>query len=345
MAEKRVNIWMNHWFSTAYNIIDLIKKDEALDFNIIGTNENDVSVLMCACDEWYSEPDKVSDSEYVDFCIDFCEKHDIEVFLPHRHMLTISKYKERFDSIGTKVIVEDYEKMQLLNHKEQAYDFVKKNAVASVPSYYVVTTISEFEEAYNSILEQYGNVCTKFVKDEGGKSYRLIDNTRQGYEALFKKQNTRMTYDALHDALSQSKNGVFSPLMVMPFLKDEEISVDCLKTPSGNIMVPRVKSYSRFEEVRYDDDILEMCDSLLNLLDLENPCNIQFKYLDGIPYFLEVNTRMSGGVHMSCLASGVNIPNIAVNKILGINKEWNIDKRNKKVSQVEIPLVIETSSI
>ena len=35
MAEKRVNIWMNHWFSTAYNIIDLIKKDEALDFNII----------------------------------------------------------------------------------------------------------------------------------------------------------------------------------------------------------------------------------------------------------------------------------------------------------------------
>lgn len=68
--------------------------------------------------------------------------------------------------------------------------------------------------------------------------------------------------------------------------------------------------------------------------------DIQFKYLDGIPYFLEVNTRMSGGVQMACVVSGINIPNLAVNKILGINKEWKSEKETKWVSHVEVPVII-----
>ena len=38
-----VRIWLNHWFSTAYNIINLIKADEQ-DFYIIGTNDNEYAV-------------------------------------------------------------------------------------------------------------------------------------------------------------------------------------------------------------------------------------------------------------------------------------------------------------
>ena len=36
--------------------------------------------------------------------------------------------------------------------------------------------------------------------------------------------------------------------------------------------------------------------------------------LDRIPYFLEVNTRMSGGIQMACYASGVNIPQLCIEK-------------------------------
>ena len=32
-------IWMNHWFSTAYNIVNLIKQDDP-EFLVIGSNEN-----------------------------------------------------------------------------------------------------------------------------------------------------------------------------------------------------------------------------------------------------------------------------------------------------------------
>lgn len=45
-----VNIWLNHWFSTACNIISMIKQGNP-DFHVIGTNENPHLVLSAVCDE------------------------------------------------------------------------------------------------------------------------------------------------------------------------------------------------------------------------------------------------------------------------------------------------------
>lgn len=128
--------------------------------------------------------------------------------------------------------------------------------------------------------------------------------------------------------------------MVMPYLSGQEVSVDCLKTSQGIIMVPRVKTATRTEYVRYDQEIMESCRRFYEKVDLEYPCNIQFRYLDQVPYFLEVNTRMSGGVQMSCLASGINIPNIAVNKMLGREKAWKNEYIEKIVSYVESPVIL-----
>lgn len=328
-------IWLNHWFSTAYNIINMIKENE--DFCVIGTNEHLQSPIMTVCDEWYQEP-VLKGKEYVDFCLEFCKKHEIDVFMPRREMIAVSKYKDLFTNEGIKVMVDDYSLVSLLNHKDKAYDAFREHKIGDVPEYYMVTDAAHFKEAYEELSAKYKQVCFKFVKDEGGKSYRLIDNSRKGYTSLFKKQTTRMSFDAAYEALSERE--VFQPVMVMPYLPDDEVSVDCLMTSSGLIAIPRIKNPTRIEKVRYDENILEACRRFFAAFPLENPCNIQFKYLDGIPYLLEVNTRMSGGVQMSCLASGVNIPNIAVNKLLGIEKSWSCNMKDADVTHVEIPVVL-----
>lgn len=329
-------IWLNHWFSTAYNIINMIKEGET-DFVIIGTNENINSVISCVCDEWYQEPEYESDN-YVAYCIDFCMKHKIDIFMPRRGMLEISRNKEKFEAIGTKVMVDDFEIISKLNNKNEAYELFKKLEIGIVPDYRIVSSATEFYDAYLWLKQKYKQVCFKFVHDEGGKSFRLIDNKRKGYEALFKKQNTRMTLDDVMEALKEREKT--APIMVMPYLPSHEISVDCLKTETGLIMLPREKDATRIEKLMFDPQIIGMCEDFYAKVGLEYPCNIQFKYLDGVPYFLEVNTRMSGGVQMACLASGINIPNLAVNKMLGIHKEWKLEKETKLVSHVEVPLVI-----
>ncbi len=329
-------IWMNHWLSTAYNIVNLIKQDDPTFF-VIGSNENFGSPIRTVCEEWYQEP-ILKDDAYVDYCLEFCREHRVDVFLPRRGMLDISKQIARFESIGTKVMVDDYSLISTLNHKDEAYELFKKEGIGIVPDYRMVTTVEQFQRGYSELIDQYKQVCFKFVKDEGGKSFRLIDNSRTGYAALFRKQTTRMTYDAAVAALSEKD--VFSPIMLMPYLPNEEISVDCLKTNSGIIMVPRVKGATRVEKISYDTDILTTCQQFFEHIPLEMPCNIQFKYLEGVPYMLEVNTRMSGGVQMACLGSGINIPNIAVNKLLGIEKQWSNNYEEKRVSHIEISVII-----
>lgn len=328
-------VWLNHWFSTAYFIISMMRQSNP-DFTFIGSNENKESPIMMVCDEWYQEP-VLKGKEYVDFCVDFCKAHNVDVFMPRREMVEISKFKSRFTDIGVHVMMDDYQYVSLLNDKAAAYDIFRKNGIGDVPDYFIVKNLRDFESAYASLRDKYGWVCFKFVNDEGGKSYRLIDNSRRGYAALFRKLTTRITYEEAVDALSEKES--FSPLMVMPYLPGSEISVDCLRTARGVIMIPRIKDYSRIERIHYDDGILSTCDQLLQSIPLECPCNIQFKYLDEIPYLLEVNTRMSGGTHLSCMATGINIPDIAVNKLLGVEKPWSLERIEASVTHVEMPIV------
>ena len=330
-------VWMNHWFSTALNIIDLMKQDSS-DICVIGSNENEYSVIKKGCDEWYQEP-VLKDAEYVEYCLEFCKTHDIQFFLPRRGMLKISEQKGRFEKIGVKVMMDDYPIVSTLNHKEKAYEFFKANSIGTVPDFYIVKTVEEFMNAYEKLMKKYKQICFKFERDEGGKSFRLIDNQRKGYAALFKKQNTRMPLNDVIDALSERE--VFSPIMIMPFLPGEEVSVDCLNTKYGLIALPRIKGYNKYEILRFDEEIIDICRDFQKKAGLECPYNIQFKYLDGIPFFLEVNTRMSGGIQMACHASGVNIPKISLMKLSGEDIKWNCNYEEKILAQVLQPVIIE----
>ncbi len=94
-----------------------------------------------------------------------------------------------------------------------------------------------------------------------------------------------MSLEAALDALSERET--FSPVMVMPFLPDDEVSVDCLMTPNGLIAIPRIKDATRIEKIRYNEEILSTCRLFFEKFPLEQPCNVQFKYLNGIPYLLK----------------------------------------------------------
>lgn len=108
-------IWMNHWFSTAYSIIKLIR-DAVPDIEIIGSNERPYSPIMNVCDEWYQEPE-LKGEQYVSYCLDFCREHGIDLFMPRRGMVLISQYKDRFTDAGIKVMADDHRYVSLCSIK------------------------------------------------------------------------------------------------------------------------------------------------------------------------------------------------------------------------------------
>ena len=332
-----IRVWFNHWFSTSYRLIELMKENEGEQVWVVGTNKQSNSVIKNVCDEWYGEP--VTDGEaYVEDCIRFCREHKIDVFIPRRKMLDISKNMDSFREIGVRVMAEDYSRLGLLADKARTYDLLRSREGLAIPEYRTVNTAEEFEQAYLELKSMYGQICVKFVLDEGGMSFRKISEQENPGHMLKMYAGNSIPYKRYQEWLRAIEP--FDSLMVMPYLPGKEISVDCLSTPSGLIAVPRYKGGARHEEIIYDDRILSMVDCIMETTGLEFPCNIQFKLKEDRPYLLEINTRMSGGLQMSCLATGVNIPNIALNKLLGKEISWSFERKNSIVSYIEIPQMI-----
>lgn len=333
-----IRVWFNHWFSTAYRLIELMKEDAEEEIYVIGTNCQVDSVIQKVCDEWYEEP-PICGEEYINYCLDFCKEHRIDVFVPRRNMVEVSKNKEKFTSIGIKVMVDNHKVIDLLGNKAAAYEHFRNYENINIPDYCTVKNAKEFAEAYSTLRQKYEQICVKFVRDEGGMSFRKILENVNEFERLKIYQGTSMSYNDLYAALSTKDE--FDDLMVMPYLEGDEVSVDCLRTGSGTIAIPRIKSPVRHEIVVYNEEIIRTTANVLTKVNIKYPCNVQFRYSGGKLYLLEINTRMSGGLQMSCLASGVNIPNIALNKLLGKDLPWNIDDETEKVvSYIEIPQII-----
>jgi len=314
-----------------------MKEDVSEQIYVVGSNRQKDSVIQLVCDAWYEEPD-VEGEAYIEFCLEFCKEHHIDVFVPRRNMVEISRNIARFEQIGVKVMVDDYAVIKLLNDKAAAYDFFKDCDGLRIPPFFIVNNVCQFGQVYKKLRRDYEQICIKFVKDEGGMSFRKIVENVDQFKQLKGYQGSGISYEMLTEALGSTAE--FDDLMVMPYLPGNEISVDCLETKKGLIAIPRNKGAARQERVEYDNEILHMTDIIMKQTNLQYPCNIQFKLKDDIPYLLEINTRMSGGLQMSCLAAQVNIPNIALNKLLGHDIDWMMDRTEKTVSYIELPRII-----
>ena len=342
---KTVRVWFNHWFSTAYHIINLLKNDEEIKFIVTGSNANIHCVYRAVCDEWITEERFSNSDSYVDFCLEFCRKHKIEVFVPRLNMKTICMRLDEFSAIGVKVLVEkDYSVMSALGDKIKTYQLFAEYGIGHIPPYCVVNSLEDYTAAYSTLKTDDNRVCFKFAIDEGAVSFRVVDDNIE-YK-LTESLGAKITYRDSVKALSML--GGFPKLLVMPYLSGTEVSVDCLPMPDGNhIVIPRFKSLNRSQEIRFEQEVIDVCCLFLDKFKLECPCNLQFKYEKGTLYLLEVNTRMSGGIQFSCAATGVNMPNMAVNRLLGIEKQVHFGNNNRKpriVSFIETPVLLEQIS-
>ncbi|MDE6915841.1 MAG: ATP-grasp domain-containing protein [Lachnospiraceae bacterium] len=332
-----IKVWFNHWFSTSYRLIELMKEDAREQIYVIGSNRQRDSVIQKVCDEWYEEPD-IDGEEYLAFCLEFCREHKVDAFVPRRKMVEISQNRERFSQLGVRVMADAYDTIALLNDKAAAYTFFKDCGGLHIPDFFVVNQYDAFEQAYRRLRADYGQVCVKFVSDEGGMSFRKIVDQVDPLRQLRTYPGSSIAFETLAETLRAAKT--FDDMMVMPYLPGKEISVDCLQTGKGLIAIPRTKGAARHEYVAYNAEILRMAEHIAERTGLQCPCNIQFRFMDDVPFLLEVNTRMSGGLQMSCLAAQVNIPNIALNKLFGREIDWTMDRAEKTVSYIELPQII-----
>ena len=98
-----MRIWFNHWFSTAFRLMELLKEgcsSNNMDIDIIGTNKIDLCVYKTYCDEFYIEPTDISDEDYITWCVDFCKEHNIDYLVRGLRNTSDYLYEENIAKIN-----------------------------------------------------------------------------------------------------------------------------------------------------------------------------------------------------------------------------------------------------
>ncbi|MBR1528176.1 MAG: ATP-grasp domain-containing protein [Oscillospiraceae bacterium] len=340
---KKIKIWFNHWFTTAYHLIYLMKKNHP-EFYLIGTSTNPQAMYQFACDEFLSEPDQISETDYLDFCLKFCQEHEISVFVPRRFLKYISENSGRFTEIGVKLFADtNPELAEILDDKIKTYEFFKTDFPELIPEYDLTYSLEEFRNSYEILKQKHSRICYKLAQDEGARSFRVLDETTESMKALLNPPNTKIHPETAYKILSQYDFSV--PVLIMPYLDGMEISADCLRTPSGTIVIPRYKTGGRFAEIRFDSELICLCEKMAGQMQIAMPFNIQFRKYRNKLYLLEINPRMSGGLQLSCEGAGINIPEIAVSQLLGITQNWSYPEQKKIIcAHLETPVIFPSIS-
>ncbi len=299
-----VTIWFDGWFSSTYNVIELIKKNpENKPFKVIGSHYKDM-VYKVLCDEWverpnFKETDPLDCNSYIHWALDMCKKNKIDIFIPRRFLSEISYVRHDFESNNVKVMVPEYTTVKQLETKVGTYGLLCKinDIIPPVSTLVNLDSILDFEAILDNKNFKYDSLC---IKPDFGT----------GAEGIYK-------IDEIQDYVRHQKEIGNKSYLLMPWLAGAEFSIDFAKSGDNEIFITRYKhNGQRIQTIVNNQRINDICKQIQDILKLDVPYNIQLKEHKGKIYLLEVNPRMSGGVHLSSLA-GINIPYLAIKQILG----------------------------
>ena len=329
---RPIRVYFNRCFTTTPKIIQqLLSNPDHQAFKIYISHISQNTYLQEVADYFELEP-SVNGKEYVDYCLNFCHQHKIDVFVPRYNVTTLVNYKEDFEHIGVKVIfIGSSETYQLLESKIETYEALKNTNIVAIPKSFCVENYKDFEKAYQEIIENGSSACMKPISGIGGNGFKRILETMTEVEELYQSTSITIAKERILRVLQNSQN--VKPFMVSEYLEGDEFSIDCLANEGELIVaIPRKKLDLYRQTIEYRESLVAIAQKLTQRFKLSNLYNIQVKYHKGNVYLIEINTRMSAGIHKSCLA-GVNFLYLAIKLLLGEGVRipetirWNFELR------------------
>jgi len=336
-------IWFNKGFSSLYNVLSLIREgDVGQKMRLVCSHTNAEFVGFAAADESFVEPVLQEDEDYLDWCLEFCGSQKIDLFNPARRAALITKNASKFSAIGTQIYsVCPAEFLSVIDNKARFYEYCEQYDFP-IPEYQAVTNAKQFDEAYSTLRNRHPLVCFKPTISVFGLGFRLV--CEKGFEISRLLNGEVYQIGLEHSRLIFSEQESFRELMVMQYLEGKERSVDCL-ADNGKLIryVIRRKSGSAggIQLIEDNTDIGAITERLVSLFQLNGLFNVQFRDSNGIPYLLEINPRMSGGLHFTAF-SGLNLPYWGMASALSLCRQEDIPKplTGIKVGKADIGVLV-----
>ena len=335
-------IWFNHWFSAIINTINSIKQAFP-DIKIIGSNRSADCVYAYAVDEFYIEPSDASGDEYNQFVLNFCKEHNVDIMFVKSHSNDVANIIEELAQAGTTVICERKPLREMFESKHNVYSRLSRHGYKYIPNYFITDSVDGFKDAFKNI-DKNGLVCIKYDNDEGAGSFRVVTDSFLTTKHFDEPSMNILSYDNAVKILELAeRDNKYKEMLVMPYLSGPEVSVDCyMSKTKGFIALPRYKLGGRIKEIKLEQRLIDDCVEIQNIFGMHYIYNVQYRWdKDGSPRLLEINPRISGGMHLTSMC-GFNLVIELIADILGIESNQSITNiKPCKVTQYETPVIIK----
>lgn len=280
-----------------------------------GTHSVASTPFLQACDHASPEPEETGEA-LVDWMLDYCQRHGVDVVVPGREMLAVARAEERFTAAGVRVMVSPAAAVEVLADKRSTYDAAAALGLP-VPRWMAATTTEQVRQAHDALTADGLRVCVKPAVDHGARGFRMIDPAADDPATLLAEPSPAITLDRLLGLLRRAEP--FAPLLVSELLEGAEWSVDCVSDAEGTpvVVVPRGKSGEPWtRELAAEPDVADLARRAVRAWALRWLSNVQVCHrTSGEPVLLEVNTRAASGLYQSC-AAGVDLPTLALRLLL-----------------------------
>lgn len=275
---------MNILFTAVGRRIELIQafRNGALVLNkelkIYGADISETAPALAYCD-FTRRVVAMKDPGYIQNLLDICNEDNIDLLIPtiDTDLLILSENKEKFDSIGTKVMISDPDKIRICRDKNNTSQFfVDCGLHAPMP----VNNWKEYKGGYPA-----------FIKPKDGSS--SIN--------AFKVENK----EQLEVYAGQVENYI-----VQPFISGHEYTIDIFCNWEGEpvSIVPRERLQVRAGEVLKTRICMDqqMIHEMKMLCKEFKPCGPMTVQLirddDSVDWYIEINPRFGGGAPLSMKA-------------------------------------------
>lgn len=248
---------------------------------VIGVDTGELAPAKHFVDSFYKVP-KWDDKEYVNTLLNICKKENVDMLIPlyEKEFILLCENREKFNKIGTILILSDKKLIEIFNDKWESYRFFIENNI-DTPMTYKKQGVKDFNFP----------LIIKPINGAGSQNVFKVDN----------KKELNFFIDYIENPIIQE------------YIKGTEYTIDVLCDLKGNVIsiVPRERIEVRAGEVSKgrtvkNKDIIEKTLKLCNKLKIDEntkpigPLTIQcIVDLDNNIKFIEVNTRFGGGVPLT----------------------------------------------
>ena len=250
-----------------------------VELKIYGADMAGTAPALAFCD-YTRKVCGMREENYISQLLDICEKDAIDLLIPtiDTDLLVLSKNADRFEEIGTRVLISKPDKIEICRDKNYTADFFESCGVRAP------RTVNDYKE--------YTDSYPCFIKPKDGSS--SIN--------AFKVENE----SELKVYAEQIEDYV-----IQPFIDGTEYTVDIFCDFEGKpvFITPRIRTAVRAgealkTEIVLDEKIINASKKLIAAFKPCGPMTVQLirQKSTGCDYYIEINPRYGGGAPLSMKA-------------------------------------------